>query len=129
MTLRWSLVTKGLRPHGQLKQKLQQKVRKLEKHLAHFPPDAVHLQVNLEKHPRKPVFAAGLTLRLPSNMLRAEKMAADPIPAFDQATKALLREIAMLKSSLRHESEWKRTVRQDFPPTRVANIPVGAETA
>jgi len=117
MTLRWSLVTKGLRPHGQLKQKLQQKVRKLEKHLEHFPPDAVHLQVNLEKHPRKPIFEAGLTLRLPSNMLRAAKPGPDPVPAFDQAIKALLREIAVLKSVLRHESDWKRTVRQDFSPT------------
>jgi len=129
MTLRWSLVTKGLHPHGQLKQKLQQKVRKLEKHLAHFPPDAVHLQVNLEKHPRKPVFEAGLTLRLPSNMLRAEKTGADPIPAFDQATKALLREIAVLKSALRHESDWKRPVRQDFPPARLAVATPGAEPA
>ena len=108
MMLRWSLTAKGMRPHGQLRQKLQQKVSKLENHLEHFPPDAVFLEVHLEKHPRKPMFVAGLTLRLPSNQLRAEKAGVDPIPAIDQAIKALLRELAVLKSALRHESEWKQ---------------------
>lgn len=113
MNLRWALFTKNMHPHGQLRRKLQQKVRKLESHLAHFPPDAVHLQVNLEKHPRKIWFGAGLTLRLPSNMLRAEKFSADPITAFDQAIKALLREVAVLKSSLRRENDWKRVARRE----------------
>lgn len=108
MTLKWNLTTKGMRPHGQLRQKLQQKIRKLETHLEHFPQDAVFLQVALEAHPRKPWFGIGLTLYLPSNVLRAEKFGADPVPAFDQAVKALLRSIAVLKSSLRRESEWKR---------------------
>jgi ribosome-associated translation inhibitor RaiA len=115
MTLRWSLATKGMRPHGQLRQKLQQKVRKLETHLEHFPADAVFLQVNLERHPRKPLFGAGLTLRLPSNILRADKFGADPVPAFDQAIRALLREIAGLKAALRRESEWKRVARSESP--------------
>lgn len=81
-------------------------------HLKHFPTDAVHLQVNIEKHPRKPLFAAGLTLRLPSNLLRAEKSGPDPVTAFDQAVKALLREISVLKSALRHESDWRRPARE-----------------
>jgi len=111
MTLEWNLVTKGIRPHAQLQKKFQQKVNKLATHLEHFPPDAVYLQVNLESHPRKPLFVAALTLRLPSNILRAQKAAADPVPAFDQASKALLREIAVLKSALRHESQWQRASR------------------
>jgi ribosomal subunit interface protein len=115
MTLKWNLSTKGIRPHGQLQEKFQQKIRKLESHLEHFPTDAVYLQVNLEKHSRKPEFNAGLTLRLPSNVLRAEKTGADPIPAFDQAIKALLRELAVLKSALRHEAEWK-------PPLKLAPV-------
>jgi ribosome-associated translation inhibitor RaiA len=107
MKLKWNLTTKGMRPHGQLRQKLQQKINKLEIHLGHFPQDAVFLEVRMEKHPRKPVFGAGLTLRLPSNQLRAEKAGADPVPAFDHAVKALLRELAVLKSALRRESDWK----------------------
>ena len=110
MTLKWSLFTKGMRPHEQLRRKLQQKIDKLQVLLDHFPPDAVHLQVHLKKHPKKPLFEANLTLRLPSNILRAEKMGADPIPVFDQAIKALVREVAVLKSALRRESEWQRII-------------------
>ena len=112
MTLKWSLVTKSIRPHGQLQTKLQQKIRKLETHLEHFPQDAVYLQVNLERHPKKVWFEASLTLYLPSNVLRSEKSGPDPVPAFDSAVKALLREVSVLKSALRRESEWKRAVPQ-----------------
>src|SRR5437868_5923682 len=103
MTLKWALVTKRIRPHGQMRKKLQEKVNKLERHLVHFPADAVHLQVNLQQQPKKSLFDAGLTLRLPSNTLHAQKQGPDPITAFDRAVKALLREVAVLKSALRHE--------------------------
>jgi len=77
MTLKWTLVTKRMRPHGQLQKKLQEKISKLETHLEHFPSDA-------------------------------EKQGPDPVPALDLAVKALLREIAVLKSALRRESQWPR---------------------
>jgi ribosomal subunit interface protein len=108
MKLNWNLVAKAMRPHGQLRAKLQQKIRKLEVHLEHFPTDAVHLQVNLERLPKKELFSVRLTLRLPSNVLYATKTTDDPIPAFDLAVKALLRELAVLKSALRHKSSWTR---------------------
>lgn len=111
MTLNWSLVTKGMRPHAQLRNKFQQKISKLETHLEHFPEDAVQLQVGLERHPRKLWFVAALTLHLPSNILHAEKGAPDPTPAFDQAVRALLREVAVLKSALRRESDWAQVAR------------------
>ena len=112
MTLEWNLVTKGMRPHAQLQSKLEQKVAKLETHLEHFPPDAVHLQVNLERHPKRDSFTAALTLRLPSNILQSRKSGADPMPVFDQAVKALLREVAGLKSDLRHKNDWERVARR-----------------
>jgi ribosome-associated translation inhibitor RaiA len=108
MTLKWNLVTKGMRPRAQLQTKLEQKIAKLENHLEHFPSDAVHLQVNLERHPKKVWFDAALTLRLPSNVLQSEKSGPDPLPALDHAIKALLREVAGLKSDLRHESDYQR---------------------
>jgi ribosomal subunit interface protein len=111
MTLNWTLVTRRMRPHGQLQRKLQEKINKLETHLVHFPEDAVHLQVNLEQNSKRALFSAALILRLPSNTLRATKQALDPVTAFDHAVKALLREIAVLKSALRHESDWQRPVR------------------
>ncbi len=114
MKLNWTLVTKRMRPHAQMKNKLDEKISKLEKHIEHFPSDAVRLQVNLERHPRKLSFDAVLTLWLPSNVLRAEKSGPDPIPALDQAIKALLREVAVLKSTLRRESQWQSSARREF---------------
>jgi ribosomal subunit interface protein len=108
MKLKWTLVARHMRPHGQMRGKLEQKIRKLEKHIEHFPADAVHLQVQLERHARKLDFEVALTLRLPSGVLRSEKTGSDPVAAFDQAIKVLLRELAMLKSALRRESQWQR---------------------
>ena len=75
--LPWNLLTKNLRGHELLRDKIRQKISKLEKYLVHFPPDSVHLQINLERHLKKPLFFAGLTLRLPSNILHTQKSAAD----------------------------------------------------
>ena len=109
MTLAWNLVSKHITPHPQLQDKIRDKITKLEQHLQHFPPDAVHLLINLERHPKTEVFTASLTLRLPSNILRSAKEAKlDPIHAFDKAVKALLRELDGLKAELRHEADWRR---------------------
>ena len=107
MTLTWNLVSKHIRPHEQLQSKVRQKIVKLERYLQPFPPEAVHLLVNLERHPRQDDFTASLTLRLPANILHVEKAAkGDPIPAFDKAMRALLRELANLKSELGREAAW-----------------------
>jgi ribosomal subunit interface protein len=111
MTLNWSLASKHMRPHGQLRERFQLKVMKLEKHLSHFSSDAVHLQVKLVKDPRKTWFTATLTLSLPTGAMSAQKSAEDPIPAFDHAIKALLREISSLKATLRRKNDWQRVVR------------------
>jgi len=112
MTLKWNLVTKGMRPRAQLQDKLEEKIAKLETHLEHFPSDAVHLHVNLERHPKREWFATALTLRLPSNILQSKKSGPDPLPAFDQAIKALLREVTGLKSALRRESDYLAVARR-----------------
>ncbi len=101
-----------MRPHTQLLAKLEQKIAKLETYLEHFPSDAVHLQVSLERHPKRAWFVTALTLRLPSNVLESKKSGPDPLPAFDRAVKALLREVSVLKSALRRESDWKRVAPQ-----------------
>ena len=128
MTLAWNLVSKHITPHPQVQDKIRDKITKLEQHLQHFPPDAVHLLINLERHPKTEVFTASLTLRLPSNILRSAKEAKlDPIPAFDKAIKALLRELDGLKSDLRHEAAWRRKGSRIglrlLKPLRFANEP------
>jgi DNA-directed RNA polymerase specialized sigma24 family protein/ribosome-associated translation inhibitor RaiA len=126
--LPWNVVARNFRPHEQLQARLRQKITKLEQHLTHFPPDAVHLQILLEKHPKRPFFTAALTLRLPSNILSAGKSAPDPVAAFDYAIKALLREISTLKADLRREVFWKRKQRRaalrELKPVRFAAAPL-----
>jgi ribosomal subunit interface protein len=115
-----------------LQDKIREKLAKLERHLQHFPRGAVHLHIALEKNLRKELFRAALVLRVPSNILRAEKSAADPIPAVDYAVKILLRQLAGLKSELRREALWRRKPRRAELHTarkfRFADIPVAAGT-
>jgi ribosomal subunit interface protein len=111
--LRWNLVTKNVHGHELLRKKLHEKITKLEKHLNHFPPGTVHLQIVLERHPRKPLQTAALNLRLPSNILHSEESAPDVIKAFDDAIKSLLRELDSLKAELRRETLWKRKERRE----------------
>lgn len=113
MTLKWNLVTKHLHGHELLRKKLHQKITTLEKHLKHFPTDAVHLHIALERNPKKEFYTAALTLRVPSNILRSEKSSPDVIKAFDDAVKALVRELESMKSELRRETFWKRRERRE----------------
>jgi len=109
----WNLVTKNLHGHELLREKLREKIHKLETHLQHFPPGAVHLQIVLERHSKKPVHSAALALRVPSNVLHTKKTATEVIKAFDDAVKALLRILESLKGELRREHLWKRKQRRE----------------
>jgi RNA polymerase sigma factor (sigma-70 family) len=115
MTIPWNIVTKNVsRDEARLplEKKLRQKISKLERYLKHFPPDTVHLQIILERHPKKTIYTATLNLRVPSNILHSEKSARDLIGAFDAAFQILLREFESLKSDLRREKFWKRKERR-----------------
>ena len=116
MRIPWNIVTKNLSPDDAripLEKKLQQKIAKFERDLAHFPQDAIHLQIVLEKHPRKDRYLASLTLRVPSDILHIEEAGRDLIGAFDDAVKSLLRKLKSYKSSLRREKLWKRKERRE----------------
>ena len=113
MPFTWNMVTKNLHAHEFLRKKISEKITKLEKHLKPFPADAVHLHFELEQNPKKECYTAALTLRVPSDILHSEKSADDVIKAFDDAVKALLRELESLKSNLRGEKFWKRKERRE----------------
>jgi ribosomal subunit interface protein len=108
----WNIVTRGLHGHPLLRQKISSKIRTLERHLQRFPSDAVHLLIELERHPRKPEHRAVLTLRLPSHILHADKSAKSVIAALSNAVRALLKELTTLKQRLREEPQWKRKARR-----------------
>ncbi len=108
MEFGWNIVVRNLDRDASLDAKVREKIGKLEDHLKRFPGDAVFLHVALEKHPRKPLYEAALTLRLPSNVLRAAKSAREWRPAFDEAVNVLIRQLEDHKAELRRESVWRR---------------------
>jgi ribosomal subunit interface protein len=111
-TMPWNIVTKNIIEDDLLRKKIREKIGKLERHLVHFPPDAVHLHVALERHSKKELYFARLNLRVPSHILHTEQSAPDLVQAFDDAVKALLRELETLKSRLRGEPFWKHKDRR-----------------
>jgi DNA-directed RNA polymerase specialized sigma24 family protein/ribosome-associated translation inhibitor RaiA len=108
----WNIVTRNLHGHPFLREKLYSKIRALEQHLQRFPPDAVHLLIELDRHARKEEHRAVLTLRLPSHILHADKSAKSAITALTHAVKALLQELKALKEKMREEPQWKRKARR-----------------
>jgi ribosomal subunit interface protein len=107
-TLSWNIVNKNVEPGYTVKETLARKVAKLARHLAGFAPETLHLQVLLERLPKKGLFTARFTLRLPSHILHSEKSAEDLLSAIDLATEALCREVDSLRSKLRGDYKWKR---------------------
>ena len=116
MRIPWNIVTKNISPDDArlpLEKKLQQKIAKFDRFLVRFPPDAVHLQIVLEKHPRKDRYLASLTLRVPSDILHSEEAGRDLVGAFDDAVKSLLRKLKSYKTSRHGEKFWKRKERRE----------------
>ena len=107
-TISWNLVNKHVDPGYTVKETLSRKVAKLARRLAGLAPETLHLQVLLERLPKKGLFTARFTLRLPSHILHAEKSAEDLLTAIDLATEALSREVDSLRSKLRGDYKWKR---------------------
>ena len=115
MPFSWNIVTRDLQsedPRFPLEKKLREKITKFEKHLKNFPSDAVHLQIVLERHPRKDLYTSTLTLRVPSHILQSQKSGRHLVEAFDESVKALLRELESMKSHQRGEELWKRKERR-----------------
>jgi ribosome-associated translation inhibitor RaiA/DNA-directed RNA polymerase specialized sigma24 family protein len=108
----WNIVTRNLRENPFLPERILRKIRALERHLQRFPPDAVHLVVEFERHARKEEHRAVLTLRLPSHILHTDKSAKSITAALSSAVKSLLQELKTLKARLREESHWKRKTRR-----------------
>src|ERR1700757_912242 len=104
----WNIVSRNVSPGLTVKEKLTRKITRFAKHLVHFPPESLHLQVILEKLENKHSFTVRMTLRLPSNMLHAEKSHENLLAAIDSAAAALENEVKSLKAELRSDYRWKR---------------------
>ncbi|MBW8269623.1 HPF/RaiA family ribosome-associated protein [Caldovatus aquaticus] len=130
-SFRWNIVTKEVHGHPQLRQRLRRAIARLERHLQTFPPDTVHLQIRLDGEAQPNRITAALTLRLPSNILHAEKAHADAARAVEEAVSVLVRQLEALKERLRREPAWKRKARRERVAFAAEPLPAGAgpETA
>ena len=95
----WNIVNLNVSADLAVKEKLTRKITGLAKHLTHFPPESLHLQVVLEKLKKKHSFAVRMTLRLPSNILHAEKSHEHLLVAIRSAAAALENEVKSLKAA------------------------------
>jgi ribosomal subunit interface protein len=129
--INWNMVNKNLSLEQSVKEKLARKIARLGKHLVHFPPETLYLQVMLEQQTKKGTYTVKLTLRLPSNILHAEKSDDDLLHAIDAATTALESEVKSLKAELRGDYRWKRSVwraRLDAEEALVFGEPMEADS-
>jgi ribosomal subunit interface protein len=130
--INWNMVNKNLSLEQSVKEKLAHKIARLGKHLVHFPPETLYLQVMLEQQQtKKGTYTVKLTLRLPSNILHAEKSDDDLLHAIDAATTALESEVKSLKAELRGDYRWKRSVwraRLDAEEALVFGEPMEADS-
>jgi ribosomal subunit interface protein len=104
----WNIVNRNISPGLTAKEKLTRKITRMAKHLVHFPPQSLHLQVVLEKLEKKHSFTVRMTLRLPSNILHAEKSHEHLLSAIDSTAAALETEVKSLKAALCSDYRWKR---------------------
>jgi ribosomal subunit interface protein len=104
----WNIVNRNVCPGLAVKEKLTRKITRLAKHLVHFPAESLHLQVVLEKVEKKHNFTVRMALRLPSNILHAEKSHEHLLGAIDSAAAALENEVKSFKTALRSDYRWKR---------------------
>jgi ribosomal subunit interface protein len=123
---RWNIVTREVHGHPLLRQRLRRAIARLERHLQAFPPDAVHLQIRLDGEAQPERITAALTLRLPSNILHAEKAHADAARAVREAVGVLERRLESLKERLRREPAWKRKARRARVAFAAEPLPSGA---
>lgn len=104
----WNIVEKNLVLDARIRERLTRKIATLAKLLVHFPPETLHLQVVLEQIAKTHNYIVRLTLRLPSNILHAEKSSPDLLGAINTAVDALEREVNSFKAELRGDYRWKR---------------------
>jgi len=111
----WNIITRNIQPDEQTRLEIRQKLSRLEEHLKAFPADMLHLQILLEKHPKRPLHTAELTIRLPANILRVKKSAPDLMTAFDDALQIILGELGSGKGGTHRGALRKRDIGGEKP--------------
>lgn len=99
----------GCRYSPQDERVLDRRIRRLERRLRHFDPDLVHLEINIERQPRREEYDSNIRLVIMNRVFPAGRNAAAEVgtllrEAFDD----LERQVDRFNAELRGEKEWRR---------------------
>jgi ribosome-associated translation inhibitor RaiA len=90
----WNVVTTNFHATESLLMHMRSQITQLEQYVEDFPPDSIHLLVELIRDLNTDTYTAALSLRLPDNILSSAQAAKDVRQAYDGALKALTNEVA-----------------------------------
>ena len=120
MRIKWNIVNRTGQISELLGAKLRPKITKLEKLLAHFPQDAVHLQIILDSRGSDKAYIVALNLRVPSDVLHVSKESQSLVAALDEGVNALVRRLKRLKARYRQDYAWKHRRGEEMPEQAMA---------
>ncbi len=95
-----------------LRERFEEWARKLEKRVARFDPDLVHLEGHIEQHPARPLYRSRLRLKLGNGVLATTEEGEDALPVLDEAFRELERRLEKFKARLSRSDQWKRPSRR-----------------
>jgi ribosome-associated translation inhibitor RaiA len=90
----WNVVTTNFHATESLLMHMRSQITQLEQYVEDFPPDSLHLLVELTRDFSTETYTVALSLRLPGNILSSAQAAKDVRQAFDGTLKALAHEVA-----------------------------------
>jgi RNA polymerase sigma factor (sigma-70 family) len=128
MTFSWNVETKNLHANESLLTKVREQLGTLQPFVKDYPPNSVHLLIELERDLKQDRYIATLTLRLPRNILRSRQTADDAMKAFDGALQALRHQLESQKQDARGQRLPKhaRTEKEQWQSTEFAEKPQAA---
>jgi len=116
----WNIVNRTGEAFTTVAEKLRPKISKLAKFLTHFSPDALHLQVVLDRRTADKAYVVALNLRVPSDVVHVEKESQNLWTAVDECVHALSRRLQRLKARYRQDYLWKHRRAVALPTREVA---------
>jgi len=106
--MQYHVSTKGFEPSDNLHVEIEKKRQKLAKLVEQFPQDVIHLDLTMERQPRREEYIASLRLGLTGTVLAAHERGVTPENALHKAVNILETELAHYKARLRHENAVSR---------------------
>ena len=96
-------------------------LKKLDRLLKHYPPDASHLHGSLDKIPRNGEFTFSLDLKIPTGALHASGQGADIRSSLNAAFKEIETQFKKHQQKLRKDYVWKRKRVRALKPGEIAS--------